>query len=76
MKIESLADIKQKIGEALTIKGPVIVESVIDPEQFFEPKLSARRLPDGSMVSPSLEDMYPFLSEEEMKIAALEVDNI
>jgi hypothetical protein len=24
-------------------------------------------LPDWSMVSPSLEDMYPFLPEEEMK---------
>ena len=24
-------------------------------------------LPDGSIVSPSLEDMFPFLPEEEMK---------
>ena len=36
-------------------------------DQFFEPKLSAKRLPDGSMVSLPLEDMYPFLLEDEMR---------
>ena len=35
-------------------------------EQFWAPKLGARQLPDGSMVSPSLEDMSPFLSAEEL----------
>jgi acetolactate synthase-1/2/3 large subunit len=76
IKIDSIVDIKQKINEAVNIDGPVIIEAVIDPEQFFEPKLSARRLPDGSMVSPSLEDMFPFLSEEEMKKITKEADNI
>lgn len=33
----------------------------------FSPKLSARRLPDGKMVSPSLEDMFPFLDRKEME---------
>ena len=32
----------------------------------FAPKLSSRRLPDGTLVSPSLEDMFPFLPREEM----------
>jgi acetolactate synthase-1/2/3 large subunit len=76
VKIESITNIKQKIGEALAREGPVIIEAVIDPEQFFEPKLSARRLPDGSMISPSLEDMFPFLPEDEMKKIILEADNI
>ena len=34
--------------------------------QNFEPKSAAKRLPDGTMVSPPLEDLSPFLPEEEM----------
>jgi len=75
-KIESIINIKRQISDALTIDGPVIIEAIIDPEQFFEPKLSARQLPDGSMVSPSLEDMFPFLPEEEMKNIILEAESI
>jgi acetolactate synthase-1/2/3 large subunit len=75
-KIVSTTDIKQKIVESLTIDGPVIVEAVIDPEQFFEPKLSSKRLPNGSMISPPLEDMFPFLSEEEMNSIVSEAENI
>ena len=51
----------------MNIDGPVIIEAVLNPEQFFSPKLSSRKLPDGTMISPSLEDMFPFLPEEEMK---------
>ena len=35
--------------------------------QKTEPKTSAKKLPDGSMVSAPLEDMYPFLSKEELE---------
>jgi len=75
-KINSITNIKQQISEALAVEGPVIIEAVIDSEQYFEPKLSAKRLPDGSMVSPSLEDMFPFLPEEEMKEIICEAENI
>jgi acetolactate synthase-1/2/3 large subunit len=75
-RINSITNIEQQISEALTIEGPVIIEAVIDPEQFFEPKLSTKRLPDGSMVSPSLEDMFPFLPEEEMEKIISEAENI
>ena len=75
-KINSITNIKQQISEALAVEGPVIIKAVIDSEQYFEPKLSAKRLPDGSMVSPSLEDMFPFLPEEEMKEIICEAENI
>ena len=39
---------------------------MIDKGQQFEPKLSSRRLADGSMVSPPLEDLSPFLSDAEL----------
>lgn len=55
------------IKTILKRKGPELIEVVVDPDQFFEPKLSARILEDGSMVSPSLEDMSPFMNQEQLK---------
>ena len=43
-----------------------IIEVIVDPQQSFSPKLASRKLEDGTMVSPSLEDMAPFLSREEL----------
>jgi len=47
--------------------GPGLAEIMLDPDQTFEPKLAARQLPDGKIVSPSLEDMSPFLPREELR---------
>lgn len=44
-----------------------ICEIKINLEQQFSPKLTSRKLADGSMVTSSLEDMWPFLSAEELK---------
>lgn len=43
-----------------------LIELFVDPKQAFSPKLASRKLPDGTMVSPSLEDMAPFLPREEL----------
>lgn len=67
VKIDAYSTINENIQKALNMNGPVIVEAVLNPEQFFSPKLSSKKLPDGTMISPSLEDMYPFLPEDEMK---------
>jgi len=67
MKIDKVKDTDEKINQALALEGSIIVEVILDPEQIFSPKLSSKKLPDGTMVSPTLEDMYPFLPEEEMK---------
>jgi len=40
---------------------------VLDLNQQFSPKLSSRKLADGSMVTSSLEDMAPFLPREELE---------
>ena len=42
-------------------------EIFVSTTQFFEPKNSARRLDDGTLVSAPLEDLAPFLSREELK---------
>jgi acetolactate synthase-1/2/3 large subunit len=76
-KIESISqDIKEKLQQMIIADGPLIVEVILDPEQHFEPKLSSKRLPDGTMVSPSLENMYPFLPENEIKKIMQEDESI
>ena len=67
VRIDSLTSIDNRLDKVLSKKGPVLCEVVLDPQQQFSPKLSSKSLPDGTMISPSLEDMFPFLSEEEMK---------
>jgi acetolactate synthase-1/2/3 large subunit len=54
------------IAAAITGQGPHVCEVMIDKAQQFAPKLASRRLEDGTMVSPSLEDMAPFLPREEL----------
>jgi acetolactate synthase-1/2/3 large subunit len=56
-----------QIDLALTADGPSLVDVVLDPNQEFEPRSRARPLADGRIVSPNLEDMYPFLNETELK---------
>lgn len=55
------------IKSILARNGPELIEVVVDPDQFFSPKLSARILEDGSMMSPSLEDMSPFMEQQKLK---------
>ncbi len=64
LRVKSLKDMR-KIGPLLRSKRPNIVEVVVDETQGFEPKLVSKRLPDGTFLSPKLDDMYPFLSDEE-----------
>ncbi|MCQ2521375.1 MAG: thiamine pyrophosphate-binding protein [Lachnospiraceae bacterium] len=55
------------IREILRNDEPVLCEVFVDIEQKFEPKSATKRLPDGSLYSPPLEDLAPFLSREELK---------
>lgn len=54
------------VEQTLALEGPAICEVFVTRDQNFEPKSSAKKLPDGTIVSPPLEDLSPFLPEEEM----------
>lgn len=54
---------------AIEAPGPGLIEVMLDPEQGFEPRVSSRQLPDGTIRSPELEDMFPFLQPEELAAA-------
>ncbi len=65
IKVQSESDIKLITDKVLSAEGPIICEVVVDEKQNFAPKLSSRKLEDGTMISPEIDDMYPFLSREE-----------
>ena len=65
VKIDSLNNVDAGLDTLLGQEGPVFCEVVVDETQNFEPKLSSKVLPDGRIVSPSIDDMYPFLPREE-----------
>lgn len=53
------------LEKVFATEGAYICEVFVSPEQFFEPKSATKRLPDGSLFSPPLEDLAPFLPREE-----------
>ncbi len=55
------------IEEVLNMTGPVITEVFTGTEQVWEPKSSTKRLDDGTLVSPPLEDLAPFLPQDELQ---------
>lgn len=60
-------ELEEKINKTLETEGAVICEVFVTKYQKTEPKTSSKKLPDGRMVSAPLEDMYPFLSREELE---------
>ena len=66
-RIENADDLEEKIRTILKKRGPYVCEIVCQNDYMFSPKLSAKQLPDGTIVSPSLEDMYPFLDRKEFE---------
>lgn len=61
------ADMGAAIAQTLAATGPAICEIMVDKEQNFAPKLSSRRLEDGTMVTAALEDLSPFLPRAELE---------
>jgi acetolactate synthase-1/2/3 large subunit len=64
--IGSITGMDDVIQETIETEGPQFCEVILDLEQQFSPKLSSRKLKDGTMVSSPLEDMAPFLDREEL----------
>jgi acetolactate synthase-1/2/3 large subunit len=70
-RVDDFPIIRRELG----ISGPTLFNVHLDPAQEFEPRLRSRILPDGKILTPNLEDMYPFLSEEELAANMLAGDD-
>ena len=59
-------EMKQVVHKVLETSGFTFCEIFTDTVQVWEPKSSTKRLEDGTLVSPPLEDLAPFLTREEL----------
>ena len=65
IRINNNEEIEQKTQEFINHKGYMLCEVMCDKEQYFEPKLTSKRLEDGTFITSDLSDMYPFLPRDE-----------
>lgn len=61
------AEMADAITGTLAHKGPSVCEVMLDENQVFAPKLASKQLHDGTIISPPLEDLAPFLPPEELR---------
>lgn len=66
IEINNHSNLEGKVKNVLNHNGPIICELKLDPNQTLFPKVHSMKNKDGSMSSASLENMYPFLSKEEL----------
>ena len=62
----SNAQMKDAVRRTLEQPGFAFCEIFTDTKQVWEPKSATKRLPDGRLVSPPLEDLAPFLDRKEL----------
>lgn len=63
-QIRTWEDFERQIPLRQAELGPAICEVFMEPEQYFHPKLGVAVRTDGTLISPPLEDMSPFLPRE------------
>ena len=66
-KITNNKNLKKKINKILVGNKPVICELMLDHNQEQMPKAINKRMPGGKSVPTKYEDMYPFLSPNEIQ---------
>ena len=66
-KIDREDDADRVLSEVMAQPSLVICEAYVDEKQFFAPKSSSKVLGDGRIVSPSIDEMSPFLADEEYR---------
>lgn len=66
VRIHSVEEIKSKLKEVLEHKGPVICDILTPEWQLLIPRTISEKKKDGTLVTRSYEDMYPFLDPQEL----------
>lgn len=65
-EIRTWEQVDNYLPEIMASSEPVICEVFTHPEQLFLPKLSLSIQRDGTLVSPPLEDLSPFIPRDEL----------
>ena len=67
LTIKKPEELSTIIKEVFSDNEPVICNVEIDPFCIVSPRSTSKVMADGKMVSTPLEDLFPFLDEEELK---------
>ena len=67
IRLDQNQNMVEGIHQVLASNQACLCEVFVTTTQNFEPKSATKKLPDGTLVSPPLEDMAPFLSREELR---------
>lgn len=65
MKIDSINGLDWKLDELKEYKEPIICEVITPSNQLLIPRVSSKKMDDGTMVSMPYDDMFPFLPRDE-----------
>jgi len=60
-------ELSNSIDKVLNYDEPIICEIMMNENQLLIPRVQSSKTEDGKIISNSLENMYPYLSEEQMK---------
>ena len=71
-QIRTWNEVDGTLEQVQAAKGPVICEVFMHPEQLFSPKLSVVSRPDGTLVSPPLEDLSPLIPRDVLDQAMIQ----
>ncbi len=71
-KITNHKNLKNEISKVLNLKKAVICELIMSPSEEQIPKAVNRRDANGKSMPAKLEDMYPFLSKDELSASNLD----
>jgi acetolactate synthase-1/2/3 large subunit len=63
--IEDQSTLRVDVKRILEIRGPVVCDVRVIPDEIRAPRLASYQRPDGSLGSRPLEDLWPFLPREE-----------
>lgn len=67
LKCESMETMPDAIEWALSNNGPGLCEMILSITQKVEPRVLSQKKPDGSFISGTLENMFPFLPQDEIE---------
>lgn len=62
--LENHSQTQTWLKEILEQQGMVICEVLQDKEQMIEPRSMSKKSEDGTIISPELDDLYPFLDRQ------------
>jgi acetolactate synthase-1/2/3 large subunit len=75
LRFDDQRQLDEGLAGVLAHGGPLVVEIMMPEEQPLIPRVSSLKLPDGTIQSQPMENLYPFLPREEF-LANMLVDPV